>query len=205
VPGATAVGLRNPHSQTNAINTFREFVADHSLSSKLIIHLGEVDCGFVIWWRAQKYGESVEQQTKESLEAYREFVVELLDFGFREICVTGASLPTLGEGIDFGPVANMRAEVNIGLRERTELTRRYNAELAAIAKDYSLCYLDVSYGITDFSTGMVSNYFKNSDPRNHHVDKCKVAGLWAMACNGFLLREDCTTGTIISVGNRADQ
>lgn len=59
VPGATAVGLRNPNSTTNALETFRAALLPRR-NVIPVIHLGEVDCGFVIWYRAEKYGESLE-------------------------------------------------------------------------------------------------------------------------------------------------
>jgi len=186
IPGATAVGLRNPHSATQALTSFRQFVTPHPRTSHLLVHLGEVDCGFVIWWRLQKHGETVDSQLQESLSAYRGFLLDLLAMGFERICIAGASLPTLESGVDFGAVANMRAEVKASLLERTELTERYNKKLASMAADLACSYFDVSSGIMNRVTGVVSDYFRNPDPWNQHVDKYNVAGMWAMACNNFL-------------------
>ncbi len=186
IPGATAVGLRNPHSTTDALNKFREFLAASPRNAHVLVHLGEVDCGFVIWWRQQKYGETLERQLQESLAAYRSFLLELRRGGFAHLCVAGASLPTLQNGVDFGEVANMRAEVQVGLRERTALTLDYNARLATMAAELGCAYFDISSGIIERASGVVAAHFRNPDPRNHHVDKEKVAGMWAMACNHFL-------------------
>lgn len=95
VPGATAVGLRNPNSITDALNIFRCVVEKSSKSSYVLIHLGEVDCGFVIWWRAKRYGESIQKQVKESLIVYQDFIRELSSIGYEKICIAGASLPTI--------------------------------------------------------------------------------------------------------------
>ena len=59
VGGATAQGMRNPNSKTNALNVFRQELNSVHPKSKLIFLLGEVDTGFVIWYRAKKYKESV--------------------------------------------------------------------------------------------------------------------------------------------------
>lgn len=48
VPGATAVGLRNPNSITDTLNIFKGVVDNRDKSSYVMTHLGEVDCGFVI-------------------------------------------------------------------------------------------------------------------------------------------------------------
>lgn len=84
VGGATAVGMRNPNAKTNALARFRDWVRDKPRDGILVIHLGEVDCGFVIWYRALKYNESIENQVSESINAYFEFVDELVRKAFVE-------------------------------------------------------------------------------------------------------------------------
>ena len=69
VGGATAVGMRNPNSLTNALTTFSEFLKGVEKTCTVVIQLGEVDCGFVIWYRAEKYRESIDKQFKESVSA----------------------------------------------------------------------------------------------------------------------------------------
>lgn len=186
VPGATAVGLRNPNSATNALAQFQEFVARNATSSPILIHLGEVDCGFVAWWRKLKYGETVESQLLASLDAYKHFVLELRSRGFVNICITGASLPSLRDGVDFGEVANFRAEVAVSLKERTEWTLHYNRNLAHLAAELSCFYFDIASGLLNSKEGTVSDYFRNVDPTDHHLDKAKVVALWALSCNSFL-------------------
>lgn len=186
VPGATAVGLRNPNSNTQALSLFREFVALKARSSHVLVHLGEVDCGYLFWWRQQKYGEPVEKQMRESLSAYRGFMEELRAAGFRQLCIAGASLPTIRNGTDYGAVANMRSEVTADLGERTALTLRYNAELAAMAADMAIFYFDITEGVLNRAEGVVAAHFRNPNPLNHHLDQEKVAGMWALACNNFL-------------------
>ena len=48
VPGATALGMVNPNSKTNALNIFYSNLVDIPKDSSLLFMLGEVDCGFVI-------------------------------------------------------------------------------------------------------------------------------------------------------------
>lgn len=49
----------------------------------MLIHLGEVDCDFVFWWRAMKYGECVEGQLEGGLDAYGTFLNKIKLRGFR--------------------------------------------------------------------------------------------------------------------------
>ncbi|WP_321952370.1 hypothetical protein [Paraburkholderia bannensis] len=186
VPGATAVGLRNPNSLTNAITIFKEALQRQPKDAYIVVHLGEVDCGFVMWWRAQQNGESVEAQFRESLAAYREFLVDVRDMGFTRLCVTGASLPTIGDGVNMGEVANKRSEISVSLHDRTALTTRYNKALAELAAELDLRYFDVAEATLDRSSGLVHEFFKNPDPTDHHLDKSRVAGIWALSCNAFV-------------------
>jgi len=187
VPGATAVGLRNPNSITNAISLFRVAAQGRSKTHRVLIHLGEVDCGFVMWWRQEKYGESIDLQLRESVAAYKEFVIELMGMGFESVCITGASLPTIRDGIDFGNVANKRSEIRVSLKERTLLTLRYNSALLEIALELGCAYFDLTEAFVDFRTGLVSDFFRHPDPCDHHLDPSKVVGVWALACNKNVL------------------
>ncbi len=186
VPGATVIGLRNPNSQTDAVNLFKSFLRLHSADSHLLVHLGEVDCGFVMWWRAQKYGEGVDSQFRESISAYRQFLAHIMTMGFRRICLTGASLPTIDDNVNMSEVANKRSEISVGIVERTRLTFRYNSAVSELARDRNLSYFDISDAVLNRSSGVVHEFFRNRDPRNHHLDKLKTVGIWAERCNAFL-------------------
>lgn len=186
VPGATIVGLRNPNSLTDAINVFRSFLKDKSRDSFVLTHLGEVDCGFVFWWRAMKYQESVDKQLQEGLDAYFHFINEMKSDGFYRLCVAGASIPTIGNGVDMSDVANKRSEIKVSLEERTQLTLRFNKELESMCKSLQVEYFDLTDVVLDKSLNVVSDFFRNSDSRDHHLEKNKVVGIWASKCNDFL-------------------
>lgn len=186
VPGATVIGLRNPNSLTDAIGIFKSSLSTQPIDSHVLVHLGEVDCGFVIWWRAQKYGESVEKQFQDSIDAYRQFLVEILEMGFSRLCIAGASLPTISDDANMGEVANKRAEINIGIKQRTELTFRYNRALVELAKNFKINYFDISDVVIDRSSHLVHDFFRNPDLGDHHLDTQKVAGIWATKCNAFI-------------------
>lgn len=102
VPGATAVGLRNPNSSTNAIEIFKSRSLPAKFEFLPALQLGEIDCGFVIWYRSEKYGESIQKQLDESVKAYFNFVETLLDGGYPRVVITAATLPTIRDGQDWG-------------------------------------------------------------------------------------------------------
>lgn len=186
VPGATVVGLRNPNSLTDAVNIFRTSLLNQPVDSHVIIHLGEVDCGFVIWWREKKYSESVEKQFRESIDAYSQFLDEILEKGFVRLCIAGANLPTIRDGVDLSDVANKRAEISVGIQQRTELTLRYNHALNDLANKLGISYFDITDAVLDQSMNLVHDFFRNPDPRDHHLDKRKTVGVWASKCNAFV-------------------
>lgn len=185
VAGATAVGLRNPNSKTDALGVFRRALTPHDPNKIPVIHLGEVDCGFVIWYRAQKYGESVDTQFAQSVDALLAFVDELRQLGYDRIVLTGATLPTILDGQAWGDVANARREVTATLKERTDLTLRYNARLREGAAARGLPFVDLTDDVLDPATGLVSKTFRHPDPRDHHLDPEKIGPLWADALNGL--------------------
>lgn len=134
VGGATAVGMRNPNAKTNALGRYREWIRDKPREAIVVFHLGEVDCGYVIWYRAEKYDEPVEVQMMHSVEAYFEFIDELRDMGFHRIIITGATLPTITDDDQIGEVVIKRSAITATQKQRTELTLRYNEELCTRAE-----------------------------------------------------------------------
>lgn len=54
VGGATVSGLENPNSKTQALPLFLRHLSG-SHAKKVIVMLGEVDTGFVLWYKAEKH------------------------------------------------------------------------------------------------------------------------------------------------------
>jgi hypothetical protein len=176
VGGATAVGMTNPMTLTNAVNLFRERLASTAKPAVVVVQLGEVDCGFVIWYRAEKYHETIDLQMGKSIASYRQFVEELLMLGHTPI-ITGATLPTLRD-TDTGAVAAMRKDISSTLLERTRLTLDYNEHLQALARDLGAQYLDVTRHMLDPATGVIQDAFRNADPQDHHLDLDRACTIW---------------------------
>ncbi|WP_372396107.1 hypothetical protein ABMY26_12820 [Azospirillum sp. HJ39] len=190
VPGATAVGLRNPESHTQAIVQFQQALLPVLPGVVPVIQLGEVDCGFVIWWRAQTLGEPVDAQLTESISAYACFIDSLIDAGYGRVVVTGAVLPTIPDGQRQGAVARARHTVTASLRQRTDLTLRYNERLAAEAARRGLPYIDISARVLDTGTGLIAEAYRSPNPRDHHLHPIRGAYAWADAVNSLEDRPD---------------
>ena len=56
VPGATISGIQNPNSKTQALPIFQDYINEQIRPKDYtIVQLGEVDCGFTIWYKAENH------------------------------------------------------------------------------------------------------------------------------------------------------
>lgn len=176
IGGATAQGLRNPNSKTEALKIFKEKILKiEDKQSKLFFLLGEVDTGFVIWYRSQKYGEKVEEQLNNSLDAFLNFIDWVKEQGFSKIFVISVPLPTIQDGQTFGEVANARKEVRASQLERTQLTLKYNSILKTNADSYKYQFISTDEHLLDSTNGLIKEKFLNKDRTNHHLDEKEYA------------------------------
>lgn len=173
VIGATASGLDNPNSTTQAYPIFREAMKN-SIAKRVIVMLGEVDTGFVIWYRAQKYNEYVATMMDKAISCYSHFLLELKT-QFEVICIS-TPLPTIQDNNDWGEIANARREVKATQVERTTLTLEFNRTMQQFCKQHGICYLmldNESLG----KNGIVKTALLNSNPQDHHYDAQIYAAL----------------------------
>ncbi len=178
VGGATAVGLRHPTSKTQALLRFRECLLPFDPHTVPVFQLGEVDCGFVIWVRAQRHNESVAQQLAESLQAYRNFLLAMRNTGYERLIVTSAMLPTLPDGALDGVVAHLRREVKATMRERTDLTLEYNERLKQICHQDNLLFADFTTHLLDPATRTIKDSYRHPDPADHHLHPEHGGRIW---------------------------
>lgn len=182
VIGATASGLENPNSTTQAYPVFREAVS-RTAAKKIIVMLGEVDTGFVIWYRAQKYRESVAAMMDKAVGSYSRFLVELAQ-DFEVVCIS-TPLPTIQDDNDWGDIANARREVTASQLERTALTLEFNRIMQQFCKQNDIRYLmldDLSLG----ENGIVKAELLNSDCSDHHYDAEQYSRMLTQGLTGVV-------------------
>jgi hypothetical protein len=182
VIGATASGLENPNTKTQAYPLFKEALKESS-ADKVIIMLGEVDTGFVIWYRAHKYQESVSTMTDKATNSYFNFLQEV-SARFDVVCIS-TPLPTIQDGNDWGDVANLRKEVTATQIERTDLTIQFNRRIQSLCQQHGISYImldDISLG----ENGMVINTLVNNDPNDHHYDQDTYSSLLINHLSNYL-------------------
>jgi hypothetical protein len=172
VSGATSLGIANPNSKTNALKIFKNKLQNTPKNTPVLIQMGEVDCGFVIWFLAEKKQTSVKEQFAKSIKNYKNFLLnELIDKGFEKIIVMSATLPTLKENTEgLGEIANLRKEVKATQIERTQLTLNYNKELKVFCETHpNLYFLEFDNDMLNVE-GVIKKEFLNKDPLDHHND-----------------------------------
>jgi hypothetical protein len=182
VSGATAQGSVNPNSNTNALEIFKTKLNNIKLDDfkYIIINLGEVDCGFVIWYRKDTYNITVETQLKITTDNLFSFInLEILPkFEPFKIIICGSVLPTIKDNTDKNYLKGERSKVNTSQIDRTNLTIEYNNILKnnSLLKGYN--YIDITNYILDNKTKLVNTHFLNKNIYNHHLDKENTYNLW---------------------------
>lgn len=182
VIGATASGLENPNSTTQAYPVFREAVSQ-TTAKQIIVMLGEVDTGFVIWYRAQKYQESVATMMDKAVASYSRFLAEL-NLRFEVVCIS-TPLPTIQDNNDWGDIANSRREVAASQAERTALTLEFNRIMQGFCQQNGISYImldDLSLG----DGGIVKAELLNSDCNDHHYDAEQYSRLLVEGLTGVI-------------------
>jgi hypothetical protein len=141
--------------------------------------LGEVDCGFVIWLRAERQSIPIERSFEESLRAYTDFLAELKANGHDSLIVCAVPPPTIGDGIPLGEVASIRRPVRATQRERTELTIHYNSRLHLWCEETGMYFVDWFADVVEPASTLVADRFLNPDPLDHHLDSSAFAEILA--------------------------
>lgn len=174
VGGATASGLAKPNSRTKAYQIFRDALKTTKAKTVIVI-LGEVDTGFVIWYRAKKYDEAVSVVTQAAIKTYTGFLSEIKARSFRVICVS-TPLPTIKDGNDWGEIANARKEISATQAERTALTLAFNQQIEAFCQLEGISFINLDKHSLG-ENGTVNPSLLNSNPNNHHYEPQAYAAL----------------------------
>lgn len=186
VGGATALGLVNPNSKTNALPIFSKKIQTTS-AKKILIMLGEVDCGFIIWVRSKRYNISVDHQINESIQNLFNFiqkhVIDTNKYKNNDIIIAGSVLPTIRDNADKNLLGGARREVDASQQLRTLKTLEYNTILKNKCNDCGYTYIDITEDIIDKNENIVKSMYLNKNPHDHHLDNEKTYKLWISQLN----------------------
>ncbi len=166
VGGATVSGLQNPNSKTRAYAIFEKVIQQRPANLYITL-LGEVDTGFVIWYRAQKYQTSVDEMLELAIRNYEKLIEKLSKLGM--VIVISAPLPTIPDINPCGKVANLRREVKASRRQRTELTLLFNHRVREICDKIGAYFVDLDAESLE-EDGQVKKALLNRNPCDHHYN-----------------------------------
>lgn len=180
VGGATAQGAVNPNSKTDALGIFSTKLKNTPKADKVLIMLGEVDCGFVIWVRSKRYNISVDEQLQTSIDNLFRFIeTRVLSYGYlpKDIIITGVILPTIKDNTNKKYLQGARSEVDVDQYTRTQKTLEYNDMLKTRCDDYGYHYIDITTNIMD-ENGLINDYYLSENHTDHHLSNPKTYGFW---------------------------
>ncbi len=166
VYGATISGIENPNSKTQALPIFEKAYKAQN-PEIVVIMLGEVDTGFVLWLQAEQKSLSISDMLDKCVEKYSRFLASHL--GTKKTIVISAPLPTIKDGQDWGDIANARREVKATQKERTALTIQLNEKINGICSEMGIEHINLDK-ICLGDDNVVSQILLNEDPNNHHYD-----------------------------------
>lgn len=182
VSGATARGLANPNSTTDALARFGAALQVVPRSRRTLVMLGEVDCGFLCWYLAEREQTTVDAQLQISWAHHRHYLDGLLAEGRRRLGVVSVLPPTVDDYTTWTGLANERRQVTADIEARTEATLAYNGQLKDWADQRGCAYLDLDPALIDPATGLLRDEFRNPDPTDHHLNPDPLASLVAHSC-----------------------
>ena len=188
VAGATAQGAVNMNSKTNALRVFNEVIQKYGKkTNKLIVMLGEVDCGFLIWVRAKRFGISVDEQIELSINNLFSFLTRIIstshnNFDKSDIILAGSILPVIEDNTALEHLNGARAEADISVKIRTEKNLEYNEKLKRRWMNEGYHYIDITYH-TKGEDGLIDKFYTRTDSDlygdlDHHLDSLKTNTLW---------------------------
>lgn len=177
VHGATARGAINPNTKTNSLAIYKEML-EKEKSDKIAIMLGEVDCGYLIWYKNKFDGLSVESQLEESLFKLSEFIKLHVKkyYQSEDIILIASPPPTIEDNTDKKFLAGARSSVDTPLEKRMKLTLEYNKRLKAIATREGYKYIDIMDKVTE--NFKVKPIYRSNNPHDHHLNSENTIDLW---------------------------
>lgn len=169
VNGATAVGILNPNSATDARKKILRYLKLVPQDINLVLSFGEVDCGFLIWYRKQNNNENVEMQFEKTFKNYSKFIVKISK-NFKNLFIYNVPIPTLKEYDKKIYKWSLRKDINATLKQRTWLTTKFNKWLKNYCNINNYTFIELGNLVIDKNTGMVNKKFANKSLADHHYD-----------------------------------
>ena len=175
VPGATASGIRNVNSLTQAYSIFKAALEEGGYD-EIFVTLGEVDAAYAIWKRAEVRGTEIAILLEDVVGKYEEFIHSLCNYA--PTTVISAALQTISDCRGCGDeTSKVRSSIDISIVERTRLTLDFNKKIKMFCAQQKIDYFDFDT-IALGKEGMVRSWLVHPDnPCDHHYRRWVYAML----------------------------
>lgn len=186
--GATAYGLNNDASASGAWQKFDRALQRFADFDVVVIMLGECDCSFALWKKAERSAVAPETLIGHSLAGIRRLIGRIRDdtaVPGRQIIVAGAILPTVDDGTAARQGNLLRREIKASQAERTRLVLAFNEQLGRLAAELGVAYFDLTAQTRDPASGLIDRRFV-ADPEDHHISHPASARLWSGTLSSLL-------------------
>lgn len=190
VHGATARGSANLKTKTNSLELFREGLKGKK-ADKIIIGLGEVDCGYVIWWQNKFKQKSIEDALNESIDGMFNFIENEVSpiYKANEIILMSVIPPVIEDNTNSKFLEGRRSEVNPSLDERLALTNVWNSKLANRCKELGYYCINMNTKLLD-ENNRVKKEYRNPNEWNHHLWESSTISVFLEEAKSILLKTD---------------
>lgn len=180
VPGGTAYGMMNDHSETMAWQRFNKAMSRYTDFDVVVIMLGECDCSYALWKKSEQCGMPPAMLLERCISGVDRLVkqAKLLANGSRKIIVVGAILPTIADDSIATQENPLRRSIAATQMERTQLVLAYNRRLAAYAATERLDYFDMTEQTISPATGLVDHRYL-ALAEDHHLSHSATGRMWA--------------------------
>lgn len=169
VRGATAYGLPNPKSRTQALAIFSRWLDRIPSTRCVLFMLGEVDVGYRIWVRAAQSDCPPEDLISQTIDRYAHFLRTHVG-RFSKIVIVSVPLPAVGDQDNDGDMQNMRPNLTASQTQRTQLTQDFNKQLGATSAELGAYFIDMDDSLLDPATGVLHSRFVRKDKVDNHYD-----------------------------------
>jgi lysophospholipase L1-like esterase len=186
VHGATARGSINPNTKTNSLNIFENSLKKEK-ADMIAVMLGEVDCGYLIWYKNKFEGKSIKSQLDDSILKLTGFLTTYVEeyYPKKEIILLGAPPPTIKDNTEKKFLKGARSSINTPIEKRTRLTIEYNRILKEVSRKQGYNYIDINNDVMEGYE--VKNQYLSEDPFDHHLNSETTINIWVDKLNELLL------------------
>jgi len=171
VPGATAYGIENINSQTQAYHKFLLTLNQYNYN-KIIVTLGEVDASYTLWLLAKKHNKPIEELLNIAITRYINFLKHLLSYG--KVYIIGAPLPTVQDtAICDDSISGIRKTISVPMQDKIAINQQFNHQIEQWSQQQKdIVFIDTSSYIYHKK---VKKIFLPRNPCDHHYHKYSFA------------------------------